>query len=71
MVAAPVAPGKRPAAPRRTPLAGLAGAAPGRTVAQDVDEIAARIGIDAASLLWVVGAYPHSIPGPNWGPRCH
>jgi hypothetical protein len=48
--------GKRQAAPRRTPLSGLAGAAPGRTVAQDVDEIAARIGIDAASLVGVVEA---------------
>jgi hypothetical protein len=45
------------------------GAAPGRTVAQDVDEIAGRIGIDAASLRWVVEAYPASGSGPIWGPR--
>jgi hypothetical protein len=41
-----------PLTPARRPSA-----APGRTVAQDVDEIAGRFGVDAASLLWFVEAY--------------
>jgi hypothetical protein len=57
MVAALVPTGKRPGAAQARPDRGVRRAAPGRTVAQDVDEIAARIGIDAASLLGVVEAY--------------